>query len=643
MAGLLGTILLVTTIFGNFTGVFAATYTAVPQQIVCTPHGDLKTQVGFAWVTDKTATSAKAQIMQKDLGGTWDISTTYTGEAGDIDSWRWHKVTATGLTPDTTYIYRVGDGTNWSDTREFTTAPDNDEAFTFLQVNDTQASSLSGFLAGQMALEKAATRFPDFKFVAHGGDTVSSGGSEDEWQMYFDTTKNVLSKTIYAGVMGNHENENYNGVTTLPRYPYRFNYKTPDYATKDSGMYYSFDYANAHFVVLHGKAYKDTKQTDWLKYDLAKNSKKWNIVLIHQPLYSNGSHSTEANILSARNTFAPILNDQFGVDMIFMAHEHIYNRTYPIRNSRPQTDANILKNQNVAGLTGVTLWDNPTGTIHQLNNACGLKYYTLNESAETKWFVPVNGTLGFQPSKPTYAGVTVTENEIVNSAYYVDGETETLIESQGVRKTTPQITPPTKVKKIYSNGSLTVSWDASDDTSVQQYVVYDENNAFTTKNATYFVDDNGTRSVSIPMSETVYKNTNFVVKAIGIHSVSDAGEEDFATNPNNPQTSLWIKSLCDRKSNVYTNTNNGITQGSYATIVNNKTTNVKALCVLAEYDNNDRLIGLSNLGSVDIDAKSSANINVSATTASKIKVMAYVNSIDPLKPGAMPLELHKTN
>lgn len=636
--------------FTDWGAVFAATYTAMPDHIVCTPHGDLKTQVGLAWTTDKSGTVSKAQVMVKKSEPLWEEAVTYTGEAGDIDNWRWHKVTVTGLTPDTEYIYRVGDGNNWSETCEFKTAPQTGDTkpFTFIQVNDTQASNLNGFLAGQSALEKATERFPDFKFVVHGGDTVSSGGNEDEWQMYFDTTKNVLRKTVYAGVMGNHENENYNGVTTTPRYPYRFNYQVPEYATRDSGMYYSFDYGNAHFTVMHGKAFRDEKQVDWLKYDLAKNSKKWNIVLIHQPLYSNGSHSTEANIISARNTFAPVLNDMFGVDMVFTAHEHIYSRTYPIWNNQPITGSPVLTNQTVNGISGVSLWDNPTGTVHQLNNACGLKYYNVNEKAERKWFVQVNGDIGYQPAKPTYAGVTVTENEIVNSAYYVDGNGETLIENQGIRKTTPQINPPRNVKREYADGKLTIIWDEPEyqaEQSVSQYVLYDNNNAFTKENATYFTDGDK-RSISISMTEDIYKNTDFVVKAIGQHYVSDEGIMDIMSDPDNPKTSLWIKSVCDSKNNAYTDINEGISEGSYVTVVNNKESQVQALCVVGLYDKYDRLVRLYNLEKTEIESVSEMKIalpEIDTRFADKVKILGYINSADPAKPGGMPFVIDRIN
>ena len=69
--------------------VFAATYGNAPEQIVCTPHGDLKTQVGLNWVTGKNNSAAIVQAAPKPAGD-FAAAKQYTGEEGDIDNWRWH-------------------------------------------------------------------------------------------------------------------------------------------------------------------------------------------------------------------------------------------------------------------------------------------------------------------------------------------------------------------------------------------------------------------------------------------------------------------------------------------------------------------------------------------------------------------------
>ncbi len=505
---------------------FAATYSDVPEQIVCSPHGDLKTQVGFAWVTRKNNSAAMVQVVEK-TGATPDFAAgnvkTYQGEAGDIDNWRWHKAVASGLQPNTTYQYRVGDGTNWSDTGEFTTAPDTEDAidggFSFLQVNDPQGTSISGYTAWSTALERAAETFPNYKFIVHGGDHVDNGSDENQWQWFFKTAQSTLSKSIFASATGNHD------AYTGNRFAYRFPYQMPTDSPTTMGMYYSFDYANAHFTVINAQAVSDSKQMDWVKYDIAKNSKKWNIVIIHNPLYTNADHYAEVDI---RNQFESVLNDMLGVDMIFAGHDHIYNRTYPILNNAPIPGSALLTNQTVAGQTGVSLWDNPVGTLNQVNNACGTKFYNLNVNADTKWFVPLpfaGGAYGYQPGQPTFAGVTVTENEIVNTVYTVNGSNQTLLESSGIRKDRQQVNPPKNVKETYDpdRRRLTITWEAPDAQTdsrqeAQRFVVYDENNAYNSFYTRFLTG----HSVTLSIPQDIYEKTNFVIKTVGVHSFSEA-------------------------------------------------------------------------------------------------------------------------
>lgn len=516
----------------------AATYENIPQEVVCTPHGDLKTQVGFSWITSQNNSDSIVDIIERtgpipNFDGAMRFNANNgAATAGDREgaSWRWHKIIATGLKPGTRYQYRVGDGTNWSDMGEFTTAPETmpEEGFTFLQVNDPQASIEKNFYVWGYAMDQARESFLDYKFILLGGDHVDVAAEADQWEMFFDKAQPVISKAIFAGAVGNHDvrQESYNNDESL--LPYRFNYLMQPEATFEYGPYYSFDYGNAHFIILNTDALlvsdedKDN-QVKWLKYDFAKNAKKWNIVMLHRSLYTNGP---QYNDTKARNILSELLYDVLGIDIVFGGHDHTYNRTYPILNGAPVTDSAILKNQTVGKMTGVTLWDNPIGTVNQLNNSVGTKFYAL-KSNDLKWFVPLDAAGGatlYQPNLATYAGVTVTENEIVNSAYYTDGADSTLIERQGIRKTTPKINPPKNVVKTFNEGakSVTLTWTAPDvqsNQSLKQYVVYDKNNAYE-KNWTYFTTET---SVTISLGDTNYNDTDFVVKSIGVHSVSDEG------------------------------------------------------------------------------------------------------------------------
>ena len=61
----------------------------------------------------------------------------------------------------------------------------------------------------------------------------------------------------------------------------------------------------------------------------------WIIVFTHFPFYNSGS--VYGSDIIQRSVLVPIF-EEFGVDIVFSGHEHVYERTYPIR-SEIVTDA----------------------------------------------------------------------------------------------------------------------------------------------------------------------------------------------------------------------------------------------------------------------------------------------------------------
>src|SRR5439155_3251440 len=96
--------------------------------------------------------------------------------------------------------------------------------------------------------------------------------------------------------------------------------------------YYSFNYANIHFVCLDST---DSNRSPsgamltWLKSDLAANTQQWLIAFWHHPPYSKGSHDsdTETELIEMRQYALPIL-ESYGVDLVLSGHSHSYERSY---------------------------------------------------------------------------------------------------------------------------------------------------------------------------------------------------------------------------------------------------------------------------------------------------------------------------
>jgi hypothetical protein len=94
-----------------------------------------------------------------------------------------------------------------------------------------------------------------------------------------------------------------------------------------------------HFVALDTeRAFQDTTrraaQLAWLRDDLAATSKPWKVVYFHRAPYSaDGEHGSD---LTVRQTFGPIF-EEFGVQVALTGHEHMYERTVPLRVSTDRT------------------------------------------------------------------------------------------------------------------------------------------------------------------------------------------------------------------------------------------------------------------------------------------------------------------
>jgi len=102
-----------------------------------------------------------------------------------------------------------------------------------------------------------------------------------------------------------------------------------------SEHFYSFDYANIHFVMLDTEASdldEDGEMLSWLKKDLELNKQQWLIAIMHHPPYSKGSHDSDnkwrsgGRLNETRENILPIL-EQAGADLVFSGHSHMYERS----------------------------------------------------------------------------------------------------------------------------------------------------------------------------------------------------------------------------------------------------------------------------------------------------------------------------
>ncbi len=93
-----------------------------------------------------------------------------------------HTVRFTDLEPETQYLYRVGDGANWSEWLEFTTASDKPKPFSFVYFGDAQNDIKEHW---SRVVRQAFTDAPDAEFIVHAGDLINTSVDDTEWGEWY--------------------------------------------------------------------------------------------------------------------------------------------------------------------------------------------------------------------------------------------------------------------------------------------------------------------------------------------------------------------------------------------------------------------------------------------------------------------------
>ncbi len=187
-------------------------------------------------------------------------------------------------------------------------------------------------------------------------------------------------------VIGNHEPVRLkmdNGSLTyvpaperLQQYIDRFN------LTK---QYYSFNFQNVHFVAMSTETEfgPGSDQYRFVNQDLARAdsdpSIKWIVVFYHRLAYTSPSFVGSVPLI--RDTYHPLF-EKYNVDLVIQAHNHNYQRTYPIKynssvHAKPIiTDFNETNYRDPIGQIFLIVGTAGSPFIH---NFTGTSYYMANQ------------------------------------------------------------------------------------------------------------------------------------------------------------------------------------------------------------------------------------------------------------------------
>ena len=302
----------------------------VPDRIILTWEEEPHNSQAVSWRTASSVFYAYAQI--RLATATPDLEEdvrVYRADTEVLVSDRnvahYHSVNFTDLIPATTYAYRVGDSTIWSEWFHFTTANVKKAPFSFIYFGDAQNDLKSRW---SRVIRGAYSMLPQADFLLHAGDLVNYALSDHEWGEWFYAGGWIYGMMPSVATPGNHEyvrDQNRNRVLSTHWKPtFRFPQNGPE--GLEETVYY-MDYQGARIISLNSTAFVYSKeageiQVEWLEKILMDNPQKWTIVTMHYPVYSSKYGRDNPTL---RKALKPLF-EKYQVDLVLQGHDHTYGR-----------------------------------------------------------------------------------------------------------------------------------------------------------------------------------------------------------------------------------------------------------------------------------------------------------------------------
>lgn len=286
-----------------------------------------------------------------------------------------------GLKEDTQYSYRVGSEGNWSQAYSFKTQSFEGD-FDFLFFGDPQIGS-SGDIANDGAgwadtMNVAVGANPNAELLVSGGDQVETANTELQWDAFL--APDQLRQYPWAATIGNHDvgGKAYEQHFYTPNTDYSdAYYKDATKKSTTSGGDYWYVYKDVLFIDLNSNSYNsasgggDAAHVQYVTDVVNQHGAdaKYTVLVYHHSIYSAASHARDTDNKVRRTDF-PTVFSNLGVDLVLQGHDHVYTRSYEIKDgNKANADEKPGQNEVFVGEGGVIYMT--------ANSASGSKYYDI--------------------------------------------------------------------------------------------------------------------------------------------------------------------------------------------------------------------------------------------------------------------------
>ena len=218
-------------------------------------------------------------------------------------------------------------------------------------------------------------------------------GSPDSW---WNGPLAPINHLMFRGAQGNHDADN-SGSSEYLRLFGQNNWTS------------SFNYKNVHFVPIDTESNTDAAALD---KDLATARQdpniKWIVAFYHKPIYTSPT-SHEPDEAGIKNIVVPLF-DKYHVDLVLQAHNHNYQRSYP------------LKADTVTETRPDSVYQSPKGSIYMVVGTGGQDFYQLDGQAPyiQNQFTGIPGFLKVDVSDTSLKGTFFANDGTVKDTFAIN-------------------------------------------------------------------------------------------------------------------------------------------------------------------------------------------------------------------------------
>ena len=204
-----------------------------------------------------------------------------------------------------------------------------------------------------------------------------------------------------ATTVGNHDRKG----ETYPFYvnnPNEYRGTTP--ANVDEN--YWFRYGDVLFIVYNTQIYNVYDQYQFTLDAIAKNpDATWRVAVMHHDIYGTGHHAADGDNKLLAAIYSALI-DRFEIDVCLTGHEHLYGRSFFMKDTKPVKDQKYNADGAVV---------DPVGTVYFTASSASGK--NRIEDYDYEWL-----DFKYVSEEPTYSTIEFTKNSFTLKTYGVDSK-----------------------------------------------------------------------------------------------------------------------------------------------------------------------------------------------------------------------------